>query len=56
LKTFKTAVTVVAMSGLTMLLFWGFAVGTRITQVFWLSDITGWLRKYWNQMLGRVKE
>lgn len=22
-----------------MLLFWGFAVGTRITQMFWLSDI-----------------
>lgn len=22
-----------------MLLFWGFAVGTRITKLFWLSDI-----------------
>ncbi len=39
MKTFKLLVTIVAMTALTMLLFWGFAVGTRITRLFWLSDI-----------------
>ena len=39
MNALKTLITTVAMSALAMLLFWGFAVGTRITKIFWISDI-----------------